>query len=530
LSYFYLVLLLLWCALLTWRPLYGYSDFWAHAAVGRWIYQHGRVPDRTLFLWTADEPWVYHSWLSQLVFYGLTCLADGNTLPYVVLGFTAVMVALPFVLAWDLWGRRGRISAWVILPFFFALHLSYLRFLTRPELFTVVFLALLIRFLVAWSAGAAAEVGRADKLWAAALLPLFAVWANCHGGVVVGLLLLGVTAACDLVQDRFRRRSRVLALLVPLAVLAVLANPYGWGYWQAYRTVGGKTFRLITEWAPLWEWPDLPDYLLAEEAALLGLALLAWALNPSRRWAHLAWLVLMTGLFVDAVRNAWMLAVVCLLVTAANAGPLDPERLWQALERGFGRRPAAPGRPSPPYLRWLVRGGLVAWLLMQVYVRWVDTQIMGTILPQQLSAGAVRFFQENRLPGHGFNDYENASYFHWRLAGEPPFFIDTLNAYPEAVTRDYVDIMRVSRRGRELLAGDWLDWVLLTTNRPGPSAAPLADYLDGEKRWMRIYAGGDGVIWVRRTPEADLLWGGRAATVDRTGFAALETFNKEPMW
>src|SRR5947209_1225012 len=61
--------------LLVWRPLSGFEDFWAHAAVGRWCWQARAVPHQTLFLWTADEEWVYHHWLCQLVFYGLTEVA-----------------------------------------------------------------------------------------------------------------------------------------------------------------------------------------------------------------------------------------------------------------------------------------------------------------------------------------------------------------------------------------------------------------------------------------------------------------------
>jgi hypothetical protein len=517
----YLVLLLVWCTLQVWHPLAGYQDFWAHAAVGRWTWQHGGVPRHTLFLWTADEPWVAHSWLAQVAFYALTCLGGEGALPYVVLGFTAVMVAVPFALAWDLWGRCGRLSAWVVLAFFLALDLSHSRFHPRPELFTMVFLAVLLRLLVAWSGRPRQTLTRADWLLAAALVPLFAAWANLHGAVVVGLILVGVTAAGDLVQDRFGRRARVLALVVPLALLATAVNPYGLGYWRAFRPVGGQTFARIQEWQPLWRLSPLPRDAVAEAAALLGLALLAWLTNPSRRWAHLGWLLAAAGLFATAVRNTWVLALVSLMVTAANAGRLDPAALWQRFGRGAAAAP-------PPLLRWAVRAGVVAWLCLQIVARWSDLGLSPPLLPDRLTAGAVRFLADDRPAGRAFNDYESAGYFHWHFAGEPALFIDVLNAYPDAVTRDYVDVMRVSERGRALLAGGGFDWVLLTTNRPGPSAAPLAEYLDRDPHWMRVYAGGDGVIWVRHTPEADRRWQALLPAVDPTPFRALEIFNADP--
>ena len=528
LPHLYLALLLVLCALLVWRPLYGYVDFWVHAAAGRWIYQHGRVPGHSLFLWTADEPWVYHSWLSQLTLYGLTRLASADRLPAVVLGFTVVMVAIPFVLAWGLWGRRGRVSAWVLLPFVLALDISYPRFEPRPELFTMVLLAVELRLLVAWSAGLPQKLSRADMFRAAALVPLFAAWANFHGGVAAGLLLLGVTAACDLVQDRFSPRSRVLALLVPLAALAVLLNPYGLGYWRAFRPLGGETFAHIQEWQPLWRLYPVGRELMAKEAALLALAVLAWATNPARRWSHLGWLVVTAGLFASAVRHSWLLALVSLMVTAANAGRLDPDVLWQALVGRFGRRAdgVVPAPPRP--LRWLAEGGLAVWLCLEIVVQWNALAVFNEFVPSRLAGGAVRFIQDSRLTGHVLNDYENASYLQWRFAGEPALFADALNAYPDQVLDDYVDIMNVDQRGRALLAGDRLDWVLLTTNRPGPSLAPLADYLDRDSHWMRVYAGGDGVIWVRRTPEADRRWQAVTASVDTIRFRALELYNGEP--
>src|SRR5688572_28751949 len=64
-------LLLLLAAARAFHPLSGEIDTWAHAAIGRWIWQNGQVPQQTLIIWVADPiPWVAHSWLSQLLFYG----------------------------------------------------------------------------------------------------------------------------------------------------------------------------------------------------------------------------------------------------------------------------------------------------------------------------------------------------------------------------------------------------------------------------------------------------------------------------
>ncbi|MEO6907942.1 MAG: hypothetical protein ABI210_08640, partial [Abditibacteriaceae bacterium] len=54
------------------------TDFWAHAAVGRWIIEHHQIPHHTLFLWSDNIPWIWHSWLSQVVFYELLAHVSDN--------------------------------------------------------------------------------------------------------------------------------------------------------------------------------------------------------------------------------------------------------------------------------------------------------------------------------------------------------------------------------------------------------------------------------------------------------------------
>ncbi len=97
---FLMSLLLMFGTLALWHPLPSRFDFWAHAAVGRWIWETGHVPDHTLFLWTASEPWIYHSWLSQLIFFGLTNVGAPEQLPYVVLTSTIALGFFPFFLYW----------------------------------------------------------------------------------------------------------------------------------------------------------------------------------------------------------------------------------------------------------------------------------------------------------------------------------------------------------------------------------------------------------------------------------------------
>jgi hypothetical protein len=516
-------LLLALGALLVWRPLYGALDFWALAGVGRWTWQTGHVPHRTLFLWTADEPWVYHHWLAALVFYGLTNVGGPRHLPAVVLAFTAVLVLLPFGLVWLVWRRHGRLTSWMVVPFALALKGLAPRFEARPELFTELSLCLLLWFLVTWAGpGRGDRGGGRDRLRLVAVLFLFTVWANLHGGVVIGLLVLALTAGCDLAQQRLAPRARVLGLLALLAFGAVCVNPYGVSYWQALRPVGSYTFSHILEWLPVWRGPPLPLEWAAAAVVLGALALGAWIMNPNRRWAYLAWLLLLGGLFVLARRNVWPFFLTCLMVLAANAQGLDAQSLWQKLSRFSRRHSREQPQAMPALLGRPARGALLGWLVLECLLAGLTLPPSRALLPTWLDRGVVHFIQEHRLEGRMFNDYYNSSYLQWRLAGRPALYIDSLNAYPDQVAQDYDAVVSLTERGRRLLRDQQIEVVVLTIEPASiPVLAPLADALDADSRWVRVYANADGVIWVRSTPEYEPIWGPACGPVNHAPFALL---------
>ena len=68
----------------------------------------------------------------------------------------------------------------------------------RPQLFTDLLLSVLVALM------AAETYRRSSRLWIA--IPLFAVWANLHGGFVVGLAALALYAGVVTVSDLWARR------------------------------------------------------------------------------------------------------------------------------------------------------------------------------------------------------------------------------------------------------------------------------------------------------------------------------------
>ncbi|MBV9867416.1 MAG: hypothetical protein JO316_18825 [Abitibacteriaceae bacterium] len=574
---FYLPLLVLLNASFAWQLLGAGDDFWAHAAIGRWIWQHGQVPRQTLFIWSARPiPWIAHSWLTQLTFYLLMACGGEHYGPYLAQLLNVLLSTLPFILIWRCWKQRTAVTSLMPLVFALGIWCAAPRFRPRPELFTALFLTLLLVFLIHWHqkpTDKGIHASNSGERWQhpltlAGIVLMFTVWANYHGAVAVGLMILFATVACDLIQDRFNPHSRLLAIIGLLAIGAVFLNPWGAAYWSALRPVHSAMFSRIDEWKPFWKPPLLGIQYAWGEAALVMIALIAWLFNRDRRWAHLAWLMLMSASFLSARRHLWLLALVSLSVMAANATVLDTQILWKvwkwltqprprhrvekqivaneqpdevlspenlpeplratqpsARSTQHAVAPFAPLKtlaqmealPKPPGLQRLARVGVVICL-----VNWVLVITPHDILPLKavshlLPTRMVAFVQRNHLPGRMFNDYEVSSYLQWRFAGHPPLFIDLLNAYPEhLLVPDYFDVLAANKHGQQ-----WLkkcDYVVLRHYNTNEGLAPLGKFLDAHShgphpQWARIYKHADGNVWMRRTPGYEKLW--RHPNVDR---------------
>jgi len=495
----YLPLLLLLGASCAWRPLSGGDDFWAHAAVGRWIWQHQQVPHQTLFLWgAAPIPWIAHSWLTQLTFYGLMASGGDRYGPYVAVGFSVLMALLPVALLWRLWTRRASVAVLAPCVFALAIWCAAPRFHPRPEVFSAFFLTCLLLLLLRWSEDFdenPLHLRARRQRDAALLIGLFILWANFHGAVAVGLVILLATVLCELLQDRGSRRARLLALTAVLCVAAIIINPYGLSYWQALKPVQGRMFPYIDEWKPVWKSPTTElSWLAAGEAVLALIALLLWRANPQRRWAHLAWLLIMIGFFLSARRHLWLLALVSLTVAAINGRSLDSQRLWQAWRRRT--QGVAAQVEIPNGMRVIARVGILVLLMVCIAVvtpaDFWPLRATSRYLPSQMT----NHIKKHRPMARLFNDYENSSYLQWRCAGQPPLFIDLLNAYPDALlVDDYFDIIKANARGRRLLGARKIERVALRRHQSDESLAKLAKFLDRNKNWKHTYKGSDGTVW-----------------------------------
>lgn len=502
----YLPLLLLLGIAYCWRPLLGSDDFWGHIAFGRWIVENQQIPRHTLMLWTYEVPWVDHGWLAQVWFYMLMKVGGNRGGPYLALLFTVVVISTVLIVLWRLWAKHSRISS--LTPFLFALVIliAHSRFVPRPELFTTLFLTLLLVFLGNWPHDPASAIGNPRRVivTAVCIVLLFIGWANLHGGSGLGLALLAATAIFDLVQYRGAKWARGLLLLAALCIAVLFINPYGFKYLEAWQQTRSVQFQFMHEWKPFWKPPAIMIIGFAE-AILWLIAALAWALNKRRRFAHGAWLLVAAAAFISARRFMLLSALICLAVMAVNSHSLDAGRWlseWLALRHENG----GVTDERIVNLRVPARVAVIVCLLL-----WIATSPMPLVLPPPaislyVPQGIVNFIAEQKLTGKVFNDDDDAAYLHWSFGSRLPLFIDQTNAFPDDLLVQYQNILGFTAYGKGLLDVGGIDWVLLRSPQGRETWPPLAIGLSASKKWALVYAGDDGLIWVRRIPKFEPIW------------------------
>lgn len=482
-----------------------------------------QVPTHALFLWTYSGPWIAHSWLSELLIYGLMRTGGEAGGPVIALATVSLMSFASFALLW----MRCRVD-WLtlgsaLIPFILAIDCAGERFMPRPEIFSTLMFAVLMRVLLTRDANVADKTSFPveHRVRAVGLALLFVVWTNLHGAVLNGVVALWSSAIVELFQYR-NARARRGVLVAAMCTLATLVNPYGYHYYRIYRAVGTLTFSQIPEWRPLLQSPNMPPTVLAALGLLVAASLYVWWRTPGRRWSHLVWVVIFALLTLAARRNIIYLTLACLApvtvyfggIAAGQESPgLTADRVANTGRRLRGRRPPVdkPFANAPTRRRWAAAMSSVA-IAVYVYAVWTPLAIIrvnGLRSTATLASGLAAAVKSCGITGRVFNDYDYGAYLDWELAGTPPLFIDNMNAYPDSVERDYDDIMQADQRGMAILDAERVDCVIGRRPVPfDPEFPQLYVTLSESPEWALAYFGGDGPVWVRRVPQYRPIWSG----------------------
>ncbi len=444
------------------------DTFW-QIKIGQWILDHRAMPYSDIYSLTkAGEPWTSSSWLSQVMFAEVYSVAGWTG----VVILSSLAIAATFALLVHVL-ERGLPSLYASFVSVMAFSLCAGHFLARPHI-------LAMPAMVAWVSGLISASDRRVKpsFW---LLPLLALWANLHGGFVLGLALVA-PIALDALWNAPSSERKPLAIhwtLFGFAALVVCClTPYGWNSLLASRKILGlgELLSLILEWAPV----SFASFSLFEGCILLaiGAALYFGVVLPPLR------ILLTLGLMHMALNHVRNIEIFALLAPIVLLAPLSKQ---------FGFSFA---RSSGDDGKW-------GWFRVSA-VAMLAALVLGLLAAsrhprpenEDKYAAAMDVLRQHKAT-RVFNDYGFGGYMIW--AGMSPFIDGRAEVYGETFTLDH--FQATSLKNPDML------FRLLDTNRidatilyPDTPAARLLDHIDG---WTRVLTSDLAIVHVRTRPPGD---------------------------
>jgi hypothetical protein len=270
------------------------------AALGGTILERGSIPSGVPYAAAPSVDWVNVPVLGELVFHALQVV--GGDRGFLVAQLIAVTAALTLLaLGMRALGASDAASAVVLMLVFFAAIPSFI--IVRAQLFSLVLFCAALLLLRAESRRPSRRV------WL--LVPLIVLWANLHGGVLVGLAI----AAAYLVLERARREPVVAASVLAACCAALFLTPAlldsGHYYLGVLRSEAAQRGEGL--WAPLSIGKPF-DVLFI----VLAIPLLVFAFRSGSRVWELASIAAFAGLTLHAGRNSvWLL---CFIAAPAAHG------------------------------------------------------------------------------------------------------------------------------------------------------------------------------------------------------------------
>lgn len=448
------------------------TDTWWQIKIGQWILEHRALPYNDIYSFSrTGEAWISSSWLSQVLFalvYEPSNWSGAVILTSLAIGATAA------IFVYLLEPYLGPVRAFLlVIPL---LWMSAGHFLARPHMLALPVMLAFVGGLLA------AADRRTAPSWL--LLPLMALWANFHGGFVLGLVLIGPIGLDAVVyadrKDRFALAAR-WALFGLAAIAASCCTPYGSDTLLGATKILslGKLLSLISEWMPA----DFGSFSTFE-AALLGLMAVGYSSELVLPWTRILLLLGLTWAALTHVRNIEVFALLTPLVVA------KPVAEHLRLTRAVGQQARSSLVITAIAALAIVTAG---WGITRSYATPDRYAFSGANSP----SAAVDLLERR----HAQRIFSTAGIGGYLITRNIKTFIDgRAELYGEQFVLDYFDAVEGKNVETllRLLETYRIDATLLNTALPG---ARIMDHLPG---WKRLYADDIAVVHVRDDAPAQL--------------------------
>jgi hypothetical protein len=330
------------------------------------------------------------------------------------------------------------------------------------------------------------------------LLPLMVIWANLHGGFLVGFILLimfAVDAWLSWWSTRDAGSTRYAASITGIACVcfgASLLTPAGIEIWP--HTTGYLRETWLVDFTQEYMSPDfhagLPRLFLA--VLMLGTVVLAMLRSRVELLGLATW-ILFSAFALHSGRNIPLFAVLAIpwfgswvvdLIQQDSRPGSVPARCMEWARRLSRTESVIPGWP-------VAVAGVVA---LTVAALQPDQREVYKFSNRVFPVAAVEALLDSNFipPGPVYNEFVWGGFLLYRAWPEIPVFIDgQTDFYGEELTQEYLRIRELRPDWETLLAKHGVNWAII------PPEVALNQALAIRAEWTSIFADSTAVVWAR---------------------------------
>ena len=452
------------------------GDMGRHITIGNYMLSSQNIPTRDIFSHTMDgEILVPHEWLAQIAFalaYRWMGL-NGDVL------LTAIIIGLTFTIKYRETIERGIPIITAAFVVMWAALASSIHWLSRPHIFTLLFIAL-------WSYQLEKVLlKQKHNLFYFPVLML--IWANTHGAFIAGFVVWGVYFAEWLLfkfKDPFSREEGKKLIIIGISSLIVtFINPSGYLLWTT--SLGYIQNSYLTSHTVEYMPPNFQDPTMWPFALMIFYGLLS--LGNGMRLKFREALLMAGWMFMSlfSMRNIPIFAVITI-----------PAFAMLLHEQSMGLKKFNLLNQRLSHIESQLKGGLWSFIAVVVIGFALQAGIRMDALrqgnqydPKVFPINAMTWLDANPQTGNMFNHFTWGGYILFRGWPQYPVFIDgQTDFYGEALTREYESVISVSDNWWEILDKYQVDWVIIENN------SPLAQVLVDQKGWKILYQDETSII------------------------------------
>ena len=459
-------------------------DLWGYLSFGRLFWHSQKFPYHDVFSYVPTRNlWVYHEWLTGVLFYPLYQTLGAPGLLVLKYGLGLATIGLIYLTA----RRRGAHPLAAAL--FAVIILEEARYgygPVRAQVFTYFFFALTLYLL---------ERARLTGWWQGLyFLPLILIpWANLHGGFLAGLGLMVIYAGGEFLA---RRPFLPYLLIFFLSLLVTLVNPYGVEYWAYVARAVTMPRPTITEWASI-----IRGYQtgVVNEILIIYLLILSFVGLWGMWRSHWREVSASLALAVTLVLSLWHIRHLPFFVLLAGAyWPVCLQVNVDYLQS----RPALQRLGSLRPTKISVLAGLAMFTILNL-VFFVGSNPLSPKLPEKPGSpkeifvffypvGAVNFILEHGLTGKILTVFQWGEYLIWELYPRCLVAYDGRyeTVYPPEVDRRYIEFYYARPQWRRFLEDYPPDLILLDQRME------TVKFIQKEPQWRQVYADSGCALFV----------------------------------